>query len=251
MAFDATSLYPSAMVDKDSEYPDAISARAFKKEEEQEFLKLFNSQQFRPRTAILTVLYEYPDNLFFQPIPAKDKINTTIPDVDEYGNVSKIMKKDDLIRFRNGTIHDTLSSVDIQEIVKAGGRIIKIYEGIVYEKNLEVNPYEKFVIRLFDLRKKYKKEGNKVGDALVKLLLNSLYGKMVQKDINTKAHIWNANTFNDRYDPNLLKKFEQVNDEQYYVEMEKEITDAFSQLPTDGNDKIASKSLRCFHLITF
>ena len=35
-------------------------------------------------------------------------------------------EKDDLIRFRNGIIHDTLSSVDIQEIVKAGGRIIKI-----------------------------------------------------------------------------------------------------------------------------
>ena len=39
-AFDATSLYPSAMADKDSEYPDATSARAFKQEEERECLRL-------------------------------------------------------------------------------------------------------------------------------------------------------------------------------------------------------------------
>ena len=234
MAFDATSLYPSAMIDKDSEYPDARSARAFKREEEeQEFIRLFNSQQFRPRTAILTILYEYPDNLFFQPMPAKDKVFYTSEEINKKGVVHERMNKKDLIRFRNGVIHDTISSVDIQEIVKAGGIIIKIYEGIVYEKNLEVNPYKKFVTRLFELRKKYKKEGNKVGDDLIKLLLNSLYGKMIQKDMNIKAYIWNENTFNAKCNPDQIKKFEQVNDDQYYVEMEKEITDVFDALPTD------------------
>ena len=54
------------MVDKDSEYPNASFARAFRQEEEQEFLHLFNSQQFHPKTATLTVLYEYPNDLFFQ-----------------------------------------------------------------------------------------------------------------------------------------------------------------------------------------
>ena len=62
-----------------------------------------------------------------------------------------------LNRFRNGIIHDALSSVDIQEIVKAGGRINKIYERIVYEKNLEINPYKEFIIRLFTLRKNIRK----------------------------------------------------------------------------------------------
>ena len=137
-----------------------------------------------------------------------------------------VTKTNDLIRFRNGVIHDTISSVDIQEIVKAGGKIIKIYEGIVYDENLKINPYKDFVTKLFAKRKQYKEERNDVGDELVKLLLNSLYGKMIQKDINTEAHIWNANTFNDKYDPELFKKFEQVNDDQYYVEMEKEVTDA-------------------------
>ena len=197
------------MVDKDYEYPDASFARAFRQEEEQEFLCLFNSQQISSKKQQFQQFYmSIQIDFFFQPIPAKDKIKSSIPDRDEYGNVSEIKKNDDLIRFRNGIIHDTLSSVDIQEIVKAGGSIIKIYEGIIYEKNLEVNPYKEFVTRLFALRKKYKEEKNKVRDTIVKLLLNSLYGKMIQKDMNTKAYIWNANTFNNRYDPDLLKKFE-------------------------------------------
>ena len=69
----------------------------------------------------------------------------------------KIKKNDALIRFRNGIIHDTISHVDIQENIKAGGEIIKIYEGIVFVKNLEVNPYKEFVIRLFILRKSIRK----------------------------------------------------------------------------------------------
>ena len=148
----------------------------------------------------------------------------------------------------NGIIHDTLSSVDIQEIVKAGGSIIKIYEGIVYEKNLEIYPYKEFVIRLFASRKKYKEEKNKVGDSLVKLLLNSLYGKMIQKDMNTKAHIWNDNTFNNRYDPDLLKKFERINDDQYYVEMKKEITDVIDHSQSNGTTKLLPSHLGVFIL---
>ncbi|ESO85649.1 hypothetical protein LOTGIDRAFT_155141 [Lottia gigantea] len=75
MAFDANGLYASAMTE--GEYPKAESARAFLPEEEKEFVKLFNKQKFRPRTAILKVWFEYPTNMFFQPIPAKDKITFT------------------------------------------------------------------------------------------------------------------------------------------------------------------------------
>ncbi|ESO91852.1 hypothetical protein LOTGIDRAFT_163211 [Lottia gigantea] len=112
MAFDANGLS-----NLDSEYPKAESARPF--------LKLFNEQKFRPRTAILTV----------------------------------------------------------------------------------------------DLRNKYKREGNIVGSNCVKLLGNSLYGKSIQKDRNTRNHLWNEVTFQTNY--------EKINDTQYLVETEieeKEIT---------------------------
>ncbi|ESO82248.1 hypothetical protein LOTGIDRAFT_170160 [Lottia gigantea] len=65
------------MSDLDSEYPRAESGRPFLPEEEKEFVKLFNKQKFRPRTAILTVWFDYPKNMFLQPIPAKDKITFT------------------------------------------------------------------------------------------------------------------------------------------------------------------------------
>ncbi|ESP04670.1 hypothetical protein LOTGIDRAFT_170508 [Lottia gigantea] len=64
MAFDANGLYASAMSDLDSEYPRAESGRPFLPEEEKEFVKLFNKQKFRPRTAILTVWFEYPKKMF-------------------------------------------------------------------------------------------------------------------------------------------------------------------------------------------
>ncbi|ESO90927.1 hypothetical protein LOTGIDRAFT_175787 [Lottia gigantea] len=69
MAFDANGLYASAMSDLDSDYPKAESARPFLPEEEKEFVKLFNKQKIRPRTAILSVWFKYPYNMFFQPIP--------------------------------------------------------------------------------------------------------------------------------------------------------------------------------------
>ena len=70
----------------------------------------------------------------------------------------------------------------------------------------------------------------------------------MQNDINTKTHIWNTDTFNNRYDPDLFKKFERINDEQYYVEMEKEITDAIDHSQSDGTTKLLLSHLGGFIL---
>ncbi|ESO96064.1 hypothetical protein LOTGIDRAFT_160047 [Lottia gigantea] len=166
-----------------TEYPRAEGGRSFLPEEEKEFVKLFNKQKFRPRTAILTVWFDYPKNMFFQPIPAKDKITFT-----NKGGKKETGTK---IRFRNGFCHDVLTSVDIQEIVKAGGRIIRI---------LETPPYRDYILILRDLRNKYKREGNIVGSNCMKLLGNSLYGKSIQKDIFTTRHLWNEATLQANFD---------------------------------------------------
>ncbi|ESO98096.1 hypothetical protein LOTGIDRAFT_174352 [Lottia gigantea] len=206
------------MSDLDSEYPRAESGRPFLPEEEKEFVKLFNKQKFRPRTAILTVWFDYPKNMFFQPIPAKDKITFT-----NKGGKKETGTK---IRFRNGFCHDVLTSVDIQEIVKAGGRIIRILDGIVYEENFKTPPYRDYILILRDLRNKYKREGNIVGSNCMKLLGNSLYGKSIQKDIFTTRHLWNEATLQANFD-SRVKTYEKINDTQYIVETEieeKEIT---------------------------
>ncbi|ESP02122.1 hypothetical protein LOTGIDRAFT_157272 [Lottia gigantea] len=154
-----------AMSDLVSKYPKAERARPFL--EEQEFVKLFNKQKFRPRTAILTVWFDYPKNMFFQPIPA-DKIS--------YTNKEGKKETGTKIRFRNGFCSVVLTSVDIQEIVKAGGRINRILDGIVYEENFKTPPYRDYILILRDLRYKYKREVNMVGRICMKLLSYSLYG---------------------------------------------------------------------------
>ncbi|ESO90775.1 hypothetical protein LOTGIDRAFT_163657 [Lottia gigantea] len=211
MAFDANGLYASAMSDLDSEYPRAESGRPFRQEENKEFLKLFNEQKFRPRTAILKVWFEYHKNMFFQPIPAKDKITFT----------NRIGKKETgtKIRFRNGFCHDVLTSVDIQEKVTAGGRIIKILDGIDYEENFKTPPYRDYILILRDLRNKYKREGNIVGSNCMKLLGNSLYS--IQKDITASRHLWSEVTLKANFDSHVIH-YEKVNDSQYIVEINEE-----------------------------
>ncbi|ESP03485.1 hypothetical protein LOTGIDRAFT_171422 [Lottia gigantea] len=215
MAFDANDLYASAMLDLDSEYLRAESGRPFRQEENKEFVKLFNEQKFRPRTAILKVM-------FFQPIPAKDKISFT----------SRIGKKEigTKIRFKNGFCHDVLTSVDIQEIVKAGGRIIKILDGIVYEENFKTPPYRDYILILRDLRNKYKREGNIVGSNCMKLLGNLLYGKSIQKDITTSRQLWSEVTLKANFDSHVIN-YEKVNDSLYIVEINKEEKEFDCTLP--------------------
>ena len=50
---------------------------------------------------------------------------------------------------RNGYFIDTLTSVDIQEIVKIGGKVMEIYEGVIYGENFKISPFRKFLEKFF------------------------------------------------------------------------------------------------------
>ena len=41
---------------------------------------------------------------------------------------------------RNGLHIDALTSVNIKEIVKIGGKVIQIYKGAVYRENFKISP---------------------------------------------------------------------------------------------------------------
>ena len=82
---------------------------------------------------------------------------------------------------RDGYITQVLTSVDIQELVKVGGKVIEIYEGVIYREIFEINPFEKVIDNLFASRQKYEDEGNDVMQLLVKLILNALYGDFLRK----------------------------------------------------------------------
>ena len=107
-------------------------------------------------------------------------------------------------RMRNGHITQTWTSVDIQEIVKIGGKVIQINEGVIYRKDYKVSPFKKVIDKLFELRQKYKEENNEVMQLLVKLTMNSFYGEFLRKDILKSYQCISEMWMQTEYDERLL-----------------------------------------------
>ena len=124
---------------------------------------------------------------------------------------------------RNGyiipnTLYYTLISVDIQEIVEIGGKVIEFYEGVIYRENFKVSPFRKVIDKLFALRQKYKDENNDVMQLLVELLMNSLYGENIRKDIEEKfafkSEMWMLSEYDER-----VKDYWKISGSNYIVKM--------------------------------
>ena len=199
--YDAVSLYPSAMWDEKSIYPRIETGYAYTRDMNDELVEKFNTRNFNQGSAILKIKYYNPKNLIAQHIPIKEK-----------------EKKIEINRMRNGYIVDYLTSVDVQEIVKIGGKVIEIYEGVIYRENFKVSPFRKVIDKLFALRQKYKDENNDVMQLLVKLLMNSLYGENIRKDIEEKfackSEMWMQTEYDER-----VKDYWKISGINYIVKM--------------------------------
>ena len=113
--FDAVSLCPSAMIDPKSIYPRIETGYSYTPDMDDDLVNKFNSGVFTQGSAILKIKFYNTKSLIVQHLPDKE-----------------IEKKIEINRMRNGYIVDVLASVDIQEIVKIGGNVIEIYEGVIY-----------------------------------------------------------------------------------------------------------------------
>ena len=173
------------MWDEKSINPRIETGYSFTRDMHKFLVHRFNNQTFTQGSAILKIKYYNPKNLIVQHIPIKEK-----------------EKKIEINRMRNGYIIDTLTSVDIQEIVKIGGKVVEIYEGVIYRENFKVSPFRKVIDILFKLRQKYKDERNEVMQLLVKLLKNCLYGEQIRKDIEEKfackSEMWMLTEYDER-----------------------------------------------------
>ena len=85
---------------------------------------------------------------------------------------------------RNGFIIDSLTSVDDKEIVKIGGKVIKIYQGVSYRENFQIMLFRKVIEKLFASRQNYKDEGYDFMQSLVEFFMISLYGVQIRKIID-------------------------------------------------------------------
>ena len=205
--FDATSLYPSAMWDGIAVYPKIETGFAFKPDMNDVYVEAFNNQTFNEdgdESAILTIKYYKPPNLIIQQLPVKEKV-----------------KKIEVNRMRKRYINDTLTSLDIQEIVKVGGKVIRIYQGVIYRENFKVSPFKKVLEKLFALRQKYEDEKNDLRQGLVKLFMNSLSAVHIRRDINESYYCKSENWMKTEFDENVLDYWKLPN-ENYTVKMKKD-----------------------------
>ena len=111
-------------------------------------------------------------------------------------------KKIEINGMRNGYVLEHLTTVDLEEIIEIGGKVLKIYEGVIYRKNFKVSPFRKVIDKVFALRQKYKGESNEVRRLLIKLILNSLYGEQIGKNIEEKfackSDYWMMSEYDER-----------------------------------------------------
>ena len=118
--FNTVSLYPSVMWHENSIYPMIDTSYAYIEHMNDELVEKFNTGNFIEGSANFKIKYYNPKNLIVQHLPVK-----------------KREKKIEIIRMRNGYIIDTLTSVDFLEIVKRGGKVFEIYEGVIYREILK------------------------------------------------------------------------------------------------------------------
>ena len=92
--------------------------------------------------------------------------------------------------------------ISLEELVEHHGLEFEVKTGIMFNEGYN-DKIGKVVKKLYELRTKYKKENNPV-QLLYKLMLNTMYGKLIQKPINSRI-LWRKNTVTN--EKNLIKTF--------------------------------------------
>ena len=59
-----------------------------------------------------------------------------------------------------------------------------IYRRVFYREKFKKSPPENVIEKVFASRQKYKEEGNDLVQGLVELIMNSLFGTQIRRDIN-------------------------------------------------------------------
>ena len=116
-----------------------------------------------------------------------------------------VKTKDKLI-FGIGSFSGWYSNVELRRAMELGYVIKKVHKTYYFKKMC--HPFKEYVEDLYALRKKYKADGNKM-EQVVKLLMNSLYGKFGQKFVGKDNWIPFNHTLEEL---DKLDNFERIGD---------------------------------------
>ena len=154
---------------------------------------------------------EYPDpnslrvtfkntNFYINTYHGMSKVEIYCPDIDKpllpYRHDKKLL-------FPTGTFTGYYTHIELREAHKLGYVIKKVYKTFYYKKCCK--PFKDYVTDLYCLRKKYK-DNNDNMEIVVKLLMNSLYGKFGQKFENRDNWI-SAPTMEQLNKCNFVERF--------------------------------------------
>ena len=126
--------------------------------------------------------------------------------------------------------------------------MIEIYEGVIYRENFKISPFRKDIEKLFALRKKYQNEQNDLMQKLVNLIMTSLYGVQIRKDIDQSYECKSQHWMETEYDENVLDYWKLPNGN-YIVKLKKDVglesdNDVKNTLPSHLGAFILSTSKR-------
>ena len=182
--FDAVSLYPSAIARL---YTVEGIPKVLKPEMlnvDYLFSHLFDDEQKTPT--------EYKDiSAFFVEVVIEEiGIKRSFPQIVVDKEFNQQLPKD-VQRSSNTCCVMYLDHIALEDLIKYQNAKVKVLRGYYYDGNRDYTIRE-VVRKLFELRLKYKKEENPLQE-VIKLILNSVYGKTILKPIETKIKFIDEN----------------------------------------------------------
>ena len=150
-------------------------------------IKDYNYYDYNSMYASAMRDYEYPDPNYHRITHENSRryidAYEGCSDVDIYVFPCKypilpVRRDDGRVIFPYGNIRGFYTHIEIRKALEAGAVLKRVHKTHYFLKNCR--PFEAYVNDLYSLRKKYKKENNKL-ELCIKLLLTNLYGKFGQK----------------------------------------------------------------------
>jgi hypothetical protein len=122
-----------------------------------------------------------------------------------------------------------LSSVDLEEAIKYNGAVItKVHKVLEWAEKAYV--FKEVIDHLFNERLKAKSRGDSAFSTLLKLLMNSGYGKFEQKLILTDTKICDSNEMMEAaITCGAMKTYDILNEDKVILELNKKISDGSKQ----------------------
>jgi hypothetical protein len=96
-------------------------------------------------------------------------------------------KLDGKLCFPVGIFRGTYNHIELRKALELGYKIRKIHKQIYYTETFY--PFKKYVEELYELRLKYQSENNGIYSTIVKILMNSLYGKFATKNVSEYEYV--------------------------------------------------------------